>query len=209
MNKITHHTGNIYIISAPSGGGKTSLVKSLLKLDSSLCKSISYTTRNARGDEKNAIDYFFITHQEFESKIAAKDFIEYAKVFDYYYGTSESWITKTLQQGKDVILEIDWQGAINLKRILPSSISIFIMPPSKEILIKRLTSRNTDSQEIIAKRLNEAALEISKVMEYDYLLVNDDFAVTLDNLYSIVKASRFRMNRQLVEQKEILKPWFE
>ena len=188
--------GRLYIISAPSGAGKTSLVAALLKADAAIEVSVSHTTRKCRPGEQNSINYHFVDIQDFEKLISDGAFLEHAKVFDNYYGTSRPWIESRLAAGKDVILEIDWQGAQQVRSIMPNSMSIFILPPSKEALRSRLTNRGQDGEDIIERRMSEAESECSHYAEYDYLVINDDFDIALADLISIFRAQRLLTQQQ-------------
>lgn len=192
--------GTLFIVSAPSGAGKSSLINALLtrfNLDDKLRLSVSHTTRAPRPGEEDHVSYHFVTTQEFEALIARNAFYEYAKVFDNYYGTSREIVESWLNEGKDVFLDIDWQGARQIRKITPEAKGIFIVSPSLEELNRRLVTRATDSKEVIEKRMSKAVNEISHYNEYDYVLVNDDFEETLLNLRSIVLA-----NRNTKEKKE-------
>ena len=188
--------GTLYVISAPSGAGKTSLVKALLEKTEGIGVSVSHTTRAMREGEKNGVDYHFTEKAEFEKMVEASAFIEHAQVFDNYYGTATANIEDKLKQGEDVILEIDWQGAAQVRKQLPYSVNIFILPPSQAALEERLRGRGQDSDEIIARRMRDAKSETSHYSEYDYLLVNDDFDDALVELKSIVLARRSRFSAQ-------------
>ncbi|GKT11548.1 MAG: guanylate kinase [Thiomicrorhabdus sp.] len=189
--------GSLYIISAPSGAGKTSLVNKLIGLDNRIVVSTSSTTRPIRPGEEDGVNYHFLTVDEFEQKIEQDDFLEHAKVFDNFYGTSASSVQKQLDTGKDVILEIDWQGAQQVRQLIPDAISIFILPPSLEELNKRLHGRGTDSEEIIARRMTEAQSEMSHYCEFDYIVINNVFDVALQELHSIFSAGRLNKSNQL------------
>ena len=184
--------GFLYVVAAPSGAGKTSLVAALVNSMEDLEVSISFTTRSARPGEKNGIEYHFTDAENFESMIAAGAFLEYAKVYQHYYGTSREWVQQRLDQGVDVILEIDWQGAQQIRQQFPAAILIFILPPSLAVLEQRLQKRQQDSAEVIAGRMRSARDEISHYQEYDYLVVNDDFGEALSNLRRIVRSQRLR-----------------
>lgn len=199
MNK-----GTLYIISAPSGAGKTSLIKKLIPNVNKLMVSVSHTTRAQRPGETDTIDYFFTSIDAFKEMIEQQAFLEYAQVFDNYYGTAQSSVEQSLSRGNDVILEIDWQGAAQVRRILPDSISIFILPPSTEILQQRLQERGQDSKEIIDRRMHDAVTEISHYAEYDYLVVNDDFNTALTELKSIILANRLNISLQQEQLKSLL-----
>jgi guanylate kinase len=188
--------GKLYIISAPSGAGKTSLVRQLIAEIDNLIVSISHTTRRIRPGEKHGFDYFFVSLPEFHTLLSNQELLEHASVFDNYYGTAKATVEKNLSEGLDVILEIDWQGAQQIRRILPESLSIFILPPSTEILEQRLQNRGQDDNHIIARRMRDAVTEISHYEEFDYILVNDDFERALTELKSIIIANRLTKNRQ-------------
>jgi guanylate kinase len=194
--------GTLYIISAPSGTGKTSLVRELLVTVPGLSLSVSHTTRALRPGEVNGVHYHFVSVAEFEAMIAAGAFLEHARVFDNYYGTSRDAVQEQLQAGRDVILEIDWQGAQQIRRLIPESVSIFILPPSRETLEKRLRGRGQDDEEVIARRLREVRTEISHCCEYDYLLVNEDFGQAVVDLQAIIRARQLRYSAQ----QEALEP---
>ncbi|HBN73442.1 MAG TPA: guanylate kinase [Sutterella sp.] len=188
--------GHLYIVSAPSGAGKSSLNKALMARDSRLKKSVSYTTRAPRTGETNGIDYNFITLEEFNRKKVAGDFLETAHVHGNYYGTCRLWIEEALNTGAEIILEIDWQGARQVKTIFPEATAIFILPPSMPVLEKRLRGRATDAPDVIARRLSGAALEISQAPHFDYIVINDDFEKACEELHTIVKASRLTFSAQ-------------
>ncbi|MBK2123694.1 guanylate kinase [Fangia hongkongensis] len=187
--------GQVYIISAPSGAGKTSLVKAFLEKRDDIGVCISHTTRVPRAKEIDAQDYFFINKEHFEEKISKGDFVEYAKVFDHYYGTSKSEIDKLINQGKSVILEIDWQGARQAKAIFTDQcISIFILPPSLSILEERLIARGQDAKEIIQNRMDKALSEASHANEYDYVIINSIFEEALEDLKAIFRVQTLKDN---------------
>ncbi len=191
------NTGKLYIISAPSGAGKTSLVKQLVSKVDQLDVSVSHTTRAIREGETHGQDYFFTSVDAFKQMISDHAFLEHAQVFDNFYGTAQQSVEDMLEQGIDVILEIDWQGAEQVRKMLPNSISIFILPPSIEILQQRLENRGQDSKEIIARRMQDAVKEMSHCHEFDYLIVNDDFNVALTELTSIISCHRLEKQRQI------------
>jgi guanylate kinase len=184
--------GTLYIISAPSGTGKTSLVREVLSTVSGLSLSVSHTTRPMRPGEQNAVHYHFVSVPDFEALIAADAFLEYAQVFDNYYGTSKDAVLDQLRAGQDVILEIDWQGAQQMRKLIPDSVSIFILPPSREVLERRLRGRGQDSDAVIARRLLEVRTEIAHCCEYDYLVVNEDFGRAVADLQAIMRARSLR-----------------
>ncbi len=190
--------GTLYIVSAPSGAGKSSLIQALLKTQPAYDTrvSISHTTRDKRPGENHAEHYYFVSNTEFETMIKAGDFLEYAEVFGNYYGTSHETIQKQLSQGIDVFLDIDWQGARQIREKMPTARSIFILPPSKDELKRRLQGRGQDSDEVIAKRMTKAVAEMSHYTEYDYLIVNDEFDTALNDLKAIIRAERLRLTRQ-------------
>ncbi|MCI0401828.1 MAG: guanylate kinase [Gammaproteobacteria bacterium] len=184
------HKGKLYIISAPSGAGKTTLIRALLESTPELELSVSFTTRPKRPNERDGIDYHFIDEKEFERRIESGQFLEYAKVFDHYYGTSRAWVERELAQGSDVLLEIDWQGAQQVRKIIPDTVSIFILPPSYKALEGRLRQRGADDQDTITRRMRDAVSEVSHYHEYDYMVLNEKFETALEDLRAIVRASR-------------------
>ncbi len=194
--------GQLFIVSAPSGAGKTSLVARLLEREPTVTVSISHTTRPMRPGEEDGVNYFFVSREEFTEKVNAAGFLEYAEVFGNLYGTSEEWVDRQLAEGFDVILEIDWQGAQQVRRQRPDVRSIFILPPSIEALRDRLNSRGQDNSDVIQRRLREAAEEISHFNEFDYLVVNDEFDHAVDQLRAIMNAERLLMRRQYPCQAE-------
>lgn len=183
-------SGTLYIVSAPSGAGKTSLVKALLEDTRDITVSVSHTTRTQRPGEQDGVNYHFISHHQFEQRIHENEFLEHAEVFGNYYGTSQQWVNDTLTKGHDVILEIDWQGAQQIRRKIPETMGIFILPPSKAALLNRLQSRAQDKATEISKRLALASEEMAHYIEYDYVIVNDDFDIALSQLKSIIIARR-------------------
>lgn len=189
-------TGNLYIIAAPSGGGKTSLVKELIKALPDIEVSVSHTTRSVRPREQDGQDYFFVSEAEFLSMINASAFVEHARVFDHYYGTSVAEIDGRLRAGIDVILDIDWQGAEQIRHLYPDAISVFIIPPSLDILKQRLQDRRQDNEQVISDRMHRAQEELSHFSEFDYLIVNDDFSNACKELQAIVLAQRLKIARQ-------------
>ncbi|KMN04042.1 guanylate kinase [Pseudomonas sp. FSL R10-1350] len=193
---MTHSTGTLYIISAPSGAGKSSLVKALIDIEPQIRVSVSHTTRAMRPGEENGVHYHFVEREEFVKMIEHGDFLERAEVFGNLYGTSQSYLQQTLDEGHDLILEIDWQGAEQVRKLMPQARSIFILPPSQQALRDRLDNRGQDSAEIIDGRMREAVSEMSHYVDYDYLIINDDFAVALDDLKAIFHASRLQQKRQ-------------
>lgn len=199
--------GTLFIVSAPSGAGKSSLINALLRkfnLDDSLRLSISHTTRAPRPGEVDHVSYHFVSVEEFEQLIARNAFLEYAKVFDNYYGTSREIIEEWLSQGKDVLFDIDWQGAAIIKQKMPEAVKIFILPPSLEVLKERLQKRGQDSEEVIAKRMNAAMTESSHYNEYDYVIINDDFDESLITLRSIILSTRSQLKLIEANHHELL-----
>ena len=203
---------NLFIIAAPSGCGKTSLVEALIKKTKNLCVSVSHTTRPPRPDETNGINYYFISINEFEEMIKNNAFIEHAMVFDNHYGSSSQLIKENLDEGINVILEIDWQGARQVKENMPNSVSIFILPPSKKALLGRLQQRAQDDEITINKRMSDAQNQMQHFNEFDYLVINDDFNSALNDLNLIIcrpdKASeRFSLSlsEQSKKHKKLLK----
>lgn len=178
--------GRLFVVAAPSGAGKTSLVRALMQRQAQLRFSISYTTRQQRSAERHGHDYFFVDEAEFQRLIAVGEFLEHAKVFDNFYGTSRTQVEKLLAAGSSVLLEIDWQGAQQIRRAMPQHVSIFILPPSRDELEKRLRSRATDSDEVIARRLRDSLADMSHWDEFDYVVVNDDFERATRDLEAIV-----------------------
>ena len=202
---------SLFIISAPSGCGKTSLVEALIKRNGNLCVSVSHTTRKPRPEETNEINYYFIPLNKFEKMINDDAFVEYAKVFDNYYGTATESIKHQFSKGKSVILEIDWQGANQVKKKFPNAVSIFILPPSKEDLKKRLQQRAQDDQPTINKRMANANNEMLQFKNYDYLVINEDFDIALSDLEIIIcrpdktfDRSRLSNSEQSIKYKKLL-----
>lgn len=183
-------TGTLYIVSAPSGAGKTSLVKALLDAQPQVRVSVSHTTRAIRPGEVDGVNYHFVTRVAFLERLERNEFLEHAEVFGNLYGTSQRWLEQTLEEGYDLILEIDWQGAQQVRRLMPQAKSIFILPPSQEALRQRLTHRGQDSEEVINTRMREAVSEMTHYVEYDYLVINDDFTHALADLQAIFHANR-------------------
>jgi len=201
----TSRTGTLYTISAPSGAGKTSLVKALLEAESALCVSVSHTTRAMRPGEVDGVNYHFVSTSAFEGLIEEGAFLEHAKVFANYYGTSQAAVEKALNEGTDVILEIDWQGASQVRKKLPNTISIFILPPSTAALRERLTNRGQDAEEVINRRMNEAKNEMSHFNEADFVVINEDFNRALSDLRSIVHSQRLKLDKQVQKHGDLLR----
>ena len=181
--------GRLFVIAAPSGAGKTSLVRALMEREPSLRFSVSYTTRKQRPNEVHGRDYFFVDKAEFEAMVARGEFLEHARVFDNYYGTALAQVETSLAGGQDLILEIDWQGAQQIRAKLPECHSIFILPPSRDELERRLRGRGTDAEDVIQRRLRDAASDMTHWSEFDYVVVNDDFERALAELQAVVRGS--------------------
>jgi guanylate kinase len=197
-------TGKLYVIAAPSGTGKTTLVKALIESLPDITVSISYTTRAKRPSEIDGVNYHFVTETEFKKMIAHNDFLEHATVFQHFYGTSRSWVNKTLQQGLDVILEIDWQGCRQILKLIPDAVSIFILPPSLTDLADRLKKRNQDHPDVIEKRLADARETVSHLHEFKYLVINADFEHALSDLTTIIRAHRLEETAQSKRHAKLL-----
>lgn len=202
--------GNLFILAAPSGAGKSSLINALLQRHASsgmhgnrMQVSVSHTTRAPRPGEQDGVHYHFVTRENFESLIDEGVFFEWAEVFGNYYGTSKVVIEETLKQGIDVFLDIDWQGARQVKAQIPDTATIFVAPPSKDELKRRLTARNQDSEEVIEQRMEKAVSEISHYHEFDFIVINDDFDSALEELDAIVSARRLRKEKQVIRHQEL------
>jgi len=197
-------SGVLFIVSAPSGGGKTSLVKALLEAEHGVKLSVSYTTRPARPGEMNGRDYHFVAPPEFERMLEAGEFLENAVIYGNRYGTSRKWIAEQLRDGCDILLEIDWQGAQQVRKLMAGNVSVFILPPSLEVLEQRLKGRSQDSPEVVARRLAAARQEIGHVGEFDYVIINKDFNRAAQDLISIIRAERLRLSRQLARHADLI-----
>ena len=196
--------GTLFTVSAPSGAGKTSLVNALIQRDSRLRVSVSHTTRPMRPGEQDGVNYHFVGEQVFRDMLKRAEFLEHAQVFGNLYGTSQTWVEQQLAAGLDVILEIDWQGAQQVKKLIPGTRAIFILPPSRATLLQRLTARGQDDNAIIDARMAEAVEEMSHYVEGDYLVVNQDFDVALAELQAIFTCQRMRTSRQQTELAQLL-----
>lgn len=196
--------GELFIVSAPSGAGKTSLVDALVSENRRLCVSVSYTTRRKRPKEQDGINYHFIEKARFLSMLEAGDFLESAEVYGHHYGTSKKWVAQQLEEGQSVILEIDWQGAAQVKAQFPQSCYIFIVPPSLEALTDRLRKRAQDDDSIIARRMEEARDVMKHVTEADFLVVNEDFATALEEMRAIIQARGLRVEAQQASLRPLL-----
>ena len=197
--------GSLYVISAASGAGKTSLVNALLSQVDDIEVSVSHTTRVAREGEVDGVNYHFTDKAAFQAMVEAGEFFEYATVFDNMYGTSQKHVEQQLESGKDVILEIDWQGARQIRKLISDCRSIYIAPPSISALRERLTSRGQDDESIVNRRMQEAVSEMSHYVEFDYLVINDDFDEARENLVAIIKGNRMLLEQQQQKHAELLK----
>lgn len=199
------YQGTLFIVSAPSGAGKTSLVNELVACTKKIAISISHTTRPQRQGEENGLHYHFIDREQFQKMANTGQFLEHAQVFGNYYGTSQAWVEGELEKGRDIILEIDWQGAQQVRRLIPSSVSVFVLPPSKESLEQRLQSRGKDSEEVINQRLEKAVEEMQHYVEADFVIINDEFELALQQLKAVVISERLKIRRQMVDQSDRVK----
>ncbi len=205
MTKQQGDSGTLYVVSAPSGAGKTSLLKALLENADGIGISVSHTTRAMRPGEQNGVHYHFVTEDTFRQMIAQADFLEYARVFDHYYGTSQAAVMAQLAAGQDVVLEIDWQGARQIReRFADAVVGVFILPPSKVALRERLTGRGQDDEAIIARRMRDAETEMSHYDEFDYVVVNDDFDTAVADLQAVINSQRLIIGRQCARLKDLL-----
>ncbi|MCH9745464.1 MAG: guanylate kinase [Proteobacteria bacterium] len=195
---------NLFIVAAPSGCGKTSLVKALIEKTENLCVSVSHTTRNARPGEVHGKNYFFVSQQEFDQINKDNGFIESAQVFDNFYGSAKQTVKDLLATGVDVILEIDWQGARQVKQTFTDAIGIFILPPSEAALRERLTDRGQDDKTIVDRRMQDAVSEMQHYNEFDYLVINDNFEVALTDLSQIIYAQRLKLSEQVLRHQSLL-----
>jgi len=191
-------------VSAPSGAGKTSLVKALTERDNAIQVSVSHTTRAPRPGETDGVNYHFTNHADFEAMIAENRFLEHAEVFGNYYGTSADWVNEQLAQGRDVLLEIDWQGAAQIKELNPDTVAVFILPPSITALQERLTGRGQDAEDVIQKRLAEAQNEMEHAHRADYIIINDDFSDALEDLAAVFKTQRLTAQQQQLRHAALL-----
>jgi guanylate kinase len=196
-------SGNVFVVSAPSGAGKTSLVRSLLEADAQVKLSVSYTTRAPRPGEVDGVHYHFVTPETFIEMLNRGEFLESAEVYGNRYGTSQRWIEAQLASGVDILLEIDWQGAAQVRKLMPQAISVFILPPSLDALTERLQGRGQDSEEVIERRLAAARADMSHVHEFDYVIINDDFATANRDLQAIIRAQRLRLDSQTARHQHL------
>jgi guanylate kinase len=199
------YPGKLFVVAAPSGAGKSSLVKALLELDSHVQPSVSHTTRAPRGQEQHGREYFFVSESEFDAMVETGAFVEWANVHNHRYGTSKKAIEERMAQGADVILEIDFQGAVQIKKIFANAISIFILPPSWEELRARLERRGEDSPEVIELRLKNAAIEVAQVQQFDFVIINELFDRALFDLKAIVHSQRLKFSAQRRARAETFK----
>jgi guanylate kinase len=197
-------SGNLFIISAPSGAGKTSLVQALLGINPSIDLSISYTTRAPRAGEHDGRDYHFVSHTTFMEMATRGDFLESAEVYGNFYGTSQAWISNTMSKERDVLLEIDWQGANQVRNLFPNAISVFILPPSIAALEQRLVGRGKDSAEIIARRMAAVREDVAHVSEFDYVIINDNLNDALRDFNSVVLAARTECAAQMMRHQDLI-----
>ena len=201
---MTTTPGNLFILSAPSGTGKTSLIEALSQTDTDLSLSVSYTSRSMRLGEVEGHDYYFVERKIFEQMLEHGEFLESAEVYGNLYGTSQKWINKAIDSGQDILLEIDTQGAQQVRRFFSNAVSIFVLPPSIKVLETRLRNRNQDCEEAIARRMAAARQEISHVSEYDYVIINENLDKALRELVCVVQAERLRMAVQLVRHHDLV-----
>lgn len=196
--------GTLFTVSAPSGAGKTSLVKALVDSTKNVCVSVSHTTRAKRPGESDGVNYHFVSHEHFMQMTNNSEFLEHAQVFTNFYGTSRQWVENALRQGLDVILEIDWQGAQQVRKLVEGAVSVFILPPSRECLRERLKGRGQDGENVIEARMAEAKSEISHYVEAEYMIVNENFEQALMEFRSIVIAQRLRLSKQQRNHQSLL-----
>ena len=198
------HRGIFYLVTAPSGAGKTSLVKAVVDADESICVSVSHTTRPPRPGEQNGVNYHFVAEEEFMNMLQRGEFLESAEVYGHHYGTSQAWVEQQLGSGIDVILEIDWQGAQQVRNLHTDACSIFILPPSVETLRQRLEERAQDDAETIEKRMRQAVAEIAHVAEADFIVINDTFDTAVEDLRAIIRSQGLTTVAQQVNQAKLL-----
>ncbi|HKJ75928.1 MAG TPA: guanylate kinase [Gammaproteobacteria bacterium] len=205
MTETRHAPGTLFVVAAPSGAGKTSLLKALLEATPGLTVSVSHTTRPPRPGEQDGVDYHFVDTARFEAMVAAGEFLEHARVFDNHYGTSRGAVQQRLDAGEDVVLEIDWQGARQVREQFPGCVGIFILPPSRGALEERLRGRGQDDEAVVARRMRDAESEMAHYDEFDYLVFNDDFGTALAELGAVVTASRLRLATQRQRHAQALR----
>lgn len=197
-------SGNLFIVSAPSGAGKTSLVSALLNINPQIDLSVSYTTRAPRTGEVHGRDYHFVSREEFIAMQIRGEFLESAEVYGNFYGTSQTWITQENAKGRDILLEIDWQGAQQVRKIFPRAIGIFILPPSLEALRQRLTGRGTDHADVIARRMAAARVDVAHVSEFDYVIINDNLNEALREMNAVVLSAKLTCTKQLSRYETLI-----
>ena len=196
--------GDLFIISAPSGTGKTSLVHALLEINPQIALSVSYTTRDPRPGEQDGKDYHFVGRETFLEMAKHGEFLESAEVYGNLYGTSQTWISREITKGRDILMEIDWQGAAQVRRLFPDSVSIFILPPSIAALEQRLKGRGKDNDAVIAKRMAAAREDAAHVSEFDYVIINNNLDVALRELNAVVLSSRLRISKQMSRYQDLI-----
>ena len=197
-------SGSLFVISAPSGAGKTSLVHALLATNPQIDLSVSYTTREPREGEQNGVAYHFVSRETFSEMAGRGEFLESAEVYGNFYGTSQNWISQENAKDRDILLEIDWQGAAQVRRLFPECICIFILPPSIEALEQRLKGRGTDSSDVIARRMAAVRDDVAHVAEFDYVIINDDLHEALREFNAVVLAARLRGSKQLARHQTLI-----
>lgn len=197
-------SGNLFVISAPSGAGKTSLVHALLNINPQIDLSISYTTRSPRPGEQDGRDYHFVSRDTFLEMAGRGEFLESAEVYGNLYGTSQPWISQEIARGRDILLEIDWQGAAQVRRLFPECVSIFILPPSLEVLEQRLKGRGKDNEEVIARRMAAVREDVAHVAEFDYVIINDNLNEALRELNAVMLSAGLKCARQLNRHQELI-----
>jgi guanylate kinase len=196
--------GTLFTVSAPSGAGKTSLVEALVRTSDRTTVSISHTTRPMRPGERDGVNYHFVTELAFQEMLARGAFLEHARVFGNYYGTSQEWVDERLAAGQNIVLEIDWQGAAQVRKLRPDSVAVFILPPSRDALLQRLRSRGQDGEDVIAARMSQAVEEMSHYAEADFIIVNEDFDRALAELHSVVDSQALRADLQVASHAALL-----
>jgi len=197
-------SGSLFVISAPSGAGKTSLVHALLNINPQIDLSVSYTTRDPRDGEKDGKDYHFVSRDTFLAMMERGEFLESAEVYGNLYGTSQTWISQQITKGRDILLEVDWQGAAQVRRLFPECISIFILPPSRDALEQRLKGRGKDTEAVIAKRMAAARDDVAHVAEFDYVIINDNLNEALRELNAVALSARLKCARQMNRHQELI-----
>ena len=197
-------SGNLFIISAPSGAGKTSLVQALLNINPQIDMSVSYTTRDPRHGERDGKEYHFASRETFLAMAERGEFLESAEVYGNLYGTSQTWISHEITRGRDILLDIDWQGAAQIRRMFPECISVFILPPSKQALEERLKKRGKDNDAVIAKRMAAVRQEVAHIAEFDYVIINDNLNEALRELNAVVLSAKLRRERQLARHQDLI-----